>query len=311
VSLVHKPIADTRAHRARFGLLVSATSDLGEEIQSIAALQQLPTVHEVIDRDAPRQLRHPTRTIWNGCFTRGVDVSPCNRDNLLPLLISVHIRQNGGSSDTDLLTASEQDFLEQNGPVGCRDLATLELLKAYGIPAYFSGCLTLTLPQYSGHRSDDVTSIDVPPLLFERLEPEAKEGVTLRRETTHTIPGLSISGKFRFRRIHQFVAARRLLRALARSRLVVTTSLPAALSATALGTPAILLMPNPRDGQFAGLSDLVYAIPLQDALEDTSLINLNETRTKGLHLALAEDLENTCREFIFGTADSRQAVGAR
>jgi hypothetical protein len=49
------------------------------------------------------------------------------------------------------------NYLKKYGPVGCRDYWTKTLLDKYGIPCYFSGCLTLTLGRkYQKMFADDI-----------------------------------------------------------------------------------------------------------------------------------------------------------
>lgn len=56
-----------------------------------------------------------------------------------PILVSFHCH---APSMLDPVTV---EYLQRNGPVGCRDIATLTLLTAKGVPAFFSGCLTTTV----------------------------------------------------------------------------------------------------------------------------------------------------------------------
>ena len=59
-----------------------------------------------------------------------------------PLFVSFHI------DDPALLTPEAIDYLKAKAPIGCRDWFTTGLLRAHGIDAFFSGCLTSTLGQY-------------------------------------------------------------------------------------------------------------------------------------------------------------------
>src|SRR5690606_35429742 len=54
-------------------------------------------------------------------------------------------------------------YLKKHEPIGCRDQFTADTLKAKGIDAYFSGCLTLTLDTYKvddSERGDDIYIVD-------------------------------------------------------------------------------------------------------------------------------------------------------
>lgn len=76
--------------------------------------------------------------------------------NLRPILLSVFVRY------PEMLTPDAIAYLKKYGPVGCRDWQSVAVLRAVGVPAFFSGCLT--------------TTIDT---LFPRPEPDRRSG-TLR-----------------------------------------------------------------------------------------------------------------------------------
>ena len=59
--------------------------------------------------------------------------------NLRPILLSVFVRY------PEMLTAEAIAYLKKYGPVGCRDWQSVAVLRAVGVPAFFSGCLTTTV----------------------------------------------------------------------------------------------------------------------------------------------------------------------
>lgn len=59
--------------------------------------------------------------------------------NLRPILLSVFVRY------PEMLTPEAIAYLKKYGPVGCRDWQSVALLRAVGVPAFFSGCLTTTV----------------------------------------------------------------------------------------------------------------------------------------------------------------------
>lgn len=59
--------------------------------------------------------------------------------NLRPILLSVFIRY------PEMLTPDAIAYLKKYGPVGCRDWQSVAVLRAVGVPAFFSGCLTTTI----------------------------------------------------------------------------------------------------------------------------------------------------------------------
>ncbi|WP_209371728.1 hypothetical protein [Brevibacterium renqingii] len=59
--------------------------------------------------------------------------------NLRPILLSVFVRY------PEMLTQDAIAYLKKYGPVGCRDWQSVAVLRAVGVPAFFSGCLTTTV----------------------------------------------------------------------------------------------------------------------------------------------------------------------
>ena len=153
------------------GVLVSATQangsmngykNMGDYIQSIAPLAFFDNIdHIYVDKE---RISHyeaqvgKTRVVMNAWFMKYPENWPPSPD-IIPLLISVHISPENAPK---LLTDAGVEYLKRHGPVGCRDTATLELLESYGIPCYFSGCLTLTLGEkYKSEKTnDDVVFVD-------------------------------------------------------------------------------------------------------------------------------------------------------
>jgi hypothetical protein len=56
-----------------------------------------------------------------------------------PLYVSVHI------GDTRMMTPVTITHFKDYQPIGCRDKSTVQMLEAFGISSYFSGCLTMIL----------------------------------------------------------------------------------------------------------------------------------------------------------------------
>jgi len=62
-------------------------------------------------------------------------------ENVNPIMISFHIQDAGVMNEQ---VAAE---LKKFGPIGCRDWTTVYRLRDYGVPAFFSGCVTTTVGQ--------------------------------------------------------------------------------------------------------------------------------------------------------------------
>src|SRR5258708_3271662 len=114
----------------QYALLRYTTTNLGDEIQSIAARQFLPSVDILVERDRPNLLPEggsgAYKIVFNGWHTHGPENWPPSPD-LDPLLISIHITNDVHSASTSrlrpadvLLDGANLDYLRAHGPVGAR-----------------------------------------------------------------------------------------------------------------------------------------------------------------------------------------------
>lgn len=280
----------------RFGLLCNpAAGNLGDDIQNLATRRFLPSLDAFVPRESLHEAREPLHIILNGWFCHFPERWPPS-PRLSPLLVSMHISPLP-SAPGRALTAAEaftrppvSAYLRQYGPVGTRDLETETLLKRAGIPAYFSGCMTLTLPRPDVPRADDLVVVnEIPAPALARL-----------RQTT---------GKRLFRTWHGNFAdtdpAERLLRAqelldlYARASCVVTSRLHCALPCLAIGTPVLLVDAAPDQGRFSGLRDFLHHRPWQAVADGTAGYDIdNPPPNKPLHLPYRANLIEAARRFV-------------
>jgi hypothetical protein len=151
-------------------LLVAATlkdgindghKNMGDYIQSLAGEAFFNTIDEYIDREKLAEYKSnsgKTKLIMNAWYMWVPENWPPSED-ILPLLISMHFSPFAASR---MLTIDGINYLKKYGPVGCRDKATEILLNQYGIPCYFSGCLTLTLGEKykTHHKKNRILFVD-------------------------------------------------------------------------------------------------------------------------------------------------------
>ena len=119
--------------------------NIGDYVQSIAARQFVDPIDEYVEQEEADQYypedKKEIRLIMNGWFQWRAENWPPS-EYVRPLLISMHISPLRADK---LLSEKGIAFLRKNGPVGCRDTYTLDLLRSRNVPAYFSSCLTLTM----------------------------------------------------------------------------------------------------------------------------------------------------------------------
>jgi hypothetical protein len=290
-----------------YALLSYQTTNLGDEIQSLAAKQFLPATDLLIDRDA---LGHvpgsvPAKLILNGWHTHRPESWP-PAGNLIPLVTSFHITaepsEGGGAPAAEtLLRGKNLTYLRSRGPVGARDLWTLRLLEDHDVEAYFSACLTLTLGTGEKRkRGGYVCAVDVRGPLADRLQRRFDDGLV---SLTH---GDALPGTFEERAAR----ARRLLSIYATARCVVTTRLHCALPCLALGTPVLFIEAATDGYRFDGLRELLHTLTPGEFLEDEGRYDLEDPPpNSGAYLGHRESLIESVNDFMFdGESPSRRPL---
>jgi hypothetical protein len=257
----------------KFGLLVHGTSgNVGDAIQSLAALRFLPRVDRLVERERLGAIASagPIKVIMNGWWMKCPEHWP-PPPNVIPLFVSFHVTT--GPARAAMVTDESVAYLRRHEPIGCRDLDTTSFLRAAGIDAYFSGCLTMTLPPRPRKLGGEVLFVDpfrghffaaLPPALANAAEVRRLRQAAGSGESSES-PAESLDG-FLARMVgmpeawrggashhsalvsrelgprERFRAAEAMLERLAAARLVVTSRLHAVLPAMALGTPALFVL---------------------------------------------------------------------
>ena len=156
-----------------------------------------------------------------------------------------------------------KQYLIDHGPVGCRDRDTEEWLKSNNIPAYFSGCLTLTLQRNPLiKRKDYIIAVDIP----HEVEQEIK------KRTTRPVYNISREISPYFTQEERFQIAKIVLYLYQSAHCVITSRLHAAMPCLALETPVLLLDSNDEtihnDGRYKGLAELCNTVKENDFMAD-------------------------------------------
>ena len=227
--------------------------NMGDEVQSVAARRLLPRVDHYIDRDTINKpvTEEKVKLICNGWFTDNPNIWPPAK-NLIPLFISFHLTRSNKSYK--LLASKElKDYYKQFGPVGCRDLGTLDLFKKNGIDAYYSGDLTLTLENKFTERNEDILLVDP---LRHNYRPGYREHIVnqlvpkkYRDQVKH----------IKQRRVNldasveeRFEDAEKLIEMYSKAKIVITSRIHCALPCLALGTPVYFIK--------AGYHSVLYSL---------------------------------------------------
>lgn len=184
--------------------------------------------------------------------------------------------------------------------IGCRDLSTLEFCQANHIEAYFSRCLSLTLPRRKPEFShgDSVYCVDCPDWLMESMP------IHLRRKA------VTISQRM-FRcedqRVCRTAAEELLERYRTSASLVITTALHCASPCLAMGIPTVVVNPGYEESErFSSLSGLAHVYTKDEVLSGVVNWNPGSIDFESLKLLLIHNLKlmlTSC-----GNADEKREV---
>ncbi|WP_299179750.1 polysaccharide pyruvyl transferase family protein [uncultured Aquimarina sp.] len=238
--------------------------NVGDNIQSLAAKQFLPKVDTLLNRERLGEYKgDPIKLIMNGWFTHNIHNWVPSED-IDPVFVSFHMNNTAAPA---MLSEKGIAYLKKHEPIGCRDQFTADTLKAKGIDAHFTGCLTLTLDSYKvddSERGDDIYIVD-PLYSYPRAE-------KVFYNTKITIKNILNGSAFKLgkknKHIKKFISkevldtatfinqeppsntytdeekfdmAVDLLNKYARAKLVITSRIHCALPCLAMGTPVIFV----------------------------------------------------------------------
>jgi hypothetical protein len=299
--------------------------NIGDYVQSLAAKQFLPRVDTFVDRDNLAAYNgEPVKVIMNGWYNLINPKNATPSKNIIPLFVSMHIDQTWAVKQESL------DYLKKHEPIGCRDYSTMNFLKSHGVAAYFTGCLTLTLGQTyvvpPEERTDSVYWVNVDrsywlnklkSRIFPSQQPLIPKSTRSRLEEIIGNYCPDVNKCKHFYRNHvplrrlmsepkRFDVADRYLKDYARAKLVVTNRIHSALPCAGMGVPVILIMPNPQDPRYKGLTDYLNRLGVNTKGEIIEHLFLTgEPGAKRILLSgspeiktVADNLAAKCLEFV-------------
>ena len=270
----------------QYGLFSYETENIGDEIQSIAARRFLPKVDTYVERDHIGQWepQEDTKVIMNGWFMHPPYAWPPASEKIHPLLASMYVDQADLQVGEAFFSPESVAYLNSHGPVGARDLSTMEFLRRHGVEAYFSGCMTLTLQADPDvEKQDYILAVDLPQAVVDMLRQKTKRPVI--ESSPYFDADMSRDDRFQLAEYFLFLYQS--------AHAVVTTRLHAMLPSLALGTPVFLVMDHAKydSRRYAGLDDLVNKATDIDYLNDYSLFDVdNPPANPERYLPLREKL---------------------
>ena len=230
----------------KFGVVVHKTTrNLGDDIQSYACLQQVPQADYVLDRErldtVASENNEPIATIFSAWWLwQKWNWPPANC--IYPLLVGMHfnnygMEDNGSPIENEWLEGVGRQFFEAYGPVGVRDNSSIEFLNSLGIPNFFSGCITLTLPQQpeTPDKGTYIVINDLNPVCEKATVKWAEDHGLEARILTHRLPYSNRELSFEERMKN----AQERLTVYQNAACVVTRRLHCTLPCIAMGVPVV------------------------------------------------------------------------
>ncbi|MDR0967340.1 MAG: polysaccharide pyruvyl transferase family protein [Rickettsiales bacterium] len=286
----------------KFGLMVYNCTNIGDTVQSLAARRFLPH----IDRYVPREQialgngKFPVKIIlnaWWGTYDKLVKKIWPPKDDIIPLCISMHMHK---SLYKTFSSKKSVEWLKKWGPVGCRDMDSVKLLEAVGVPSYFSGCLTSTLlPNPKIKRDDYILCIDLDDKLVDIVQ---------QRAGNHPVFNISKWVGWVGDCVETMDIAEAMLATIQGAHCVVSSNLHSCMPAVALGTPCLHLYgKHPENfSRFGGNDKCFNKSTFTEFIQNKSVYDFNNPPPNPIeYKKIAKNLVATCKK-ITGF-DSRES----
>ncbi|MGN0240128.1 MAG: polysaccharide pyruvyl transferase family protein [Candidatus Weimeria sp.] len=294
----------------KFGVLYNKSNqNLGDDIQAYAASLFYPQIDCVVNREGLPAFRpddgKPVAVIMSAWFMWKKWNWPPS-PYVYPLFVGFHYAdhqlsdQPGSPIKYEYLTGEGAEYLKAYGPIGARDIHTVERLRKNGIDAYFSGCITLTLPkQKREDRGRYICLVDVDRRVVKKIRKDMEGSGIEVREYTHT--------KKRDRKAGAVEREAEVVERLTEYQnavCVVTKKLHCALPCLAMEVPVLLVKDMADDIRFTPYYDFLHWVRPKDFLSGKCGYDLTDPpENKPDYKPYREQLIKTCREFVDSVKD--------
>ncbi len=290
----------------KFGILYNKSNmNIGDDIQAYATERFLPRIDYYIDRENLDSFtpdsNEPVAVIMNAWYMwRKWNWPPSKY--IHPLMVGFHYADHqlanqwyGSPLKYQFLEGIGGDYLNAYGPVGCRDKFTLGNLKKIGVKAYFSGCITMTLPKMPEreNKGQYICVVDVVKKAREKFREDFGDKIEIReishlRERDETIPW-----EERRKNVEE------LLTVYQNARCVITRRLHCALPCLAMGVPVLLVRGDEDDTRFDPYYDLLHRATVDEFMDGSVDYDyLNPPENKSDYKQYADSLTKNVTDFV-------------
>lgn len=282
-------------------MITNSTKNIGDDFQCLAAKQFIDKydVEVEIDRENLKDYcENEVKMIMNGWYVHNPKVWPPSKQ-IKPLLVSMHFsnhKQKNGLVPIDFILNKEgKEYLENNGPIGCRDIYTYKLLKKKNIPCYFSGCLTTTLPHTNNEKQEYICLVDMDDDIYNFF----------KKRTNRRIIRIDHEQDWGDNYEKRLEKANELINLYQHAHLVVTNRLHAALPNLAFGTPVLLIHGKYGDERFTGLKELTNYCTKEELISGRYPLNIeNPLSNPDEYKTIRKNNKHICSMFAEGKEDT-------
>lgn len=215
------------------------TRNLGDDIQTYAALKYLPKVDYVIEREelnlfVPDKNEIVT-TIMSGWYLHDVTSLPPS-PFINPLIISAHFTDHLLNDKPEYFDDYFLEYLKKYEPIGLRDDLVKKYLDDAEIENYFSGCLTLTIEPFKGVRKkNQICLVDVDEEIENKVRKTSPYDVILETHHLNYMEHSKLTFDERMKNVEDK------LKKYQSCKMVITSRLHVALPCLSIGVPVLLI----------------------------------------------------------------------
>lgn len=303
----------------KYGVLMhKITMNLGDDIQSYALSRFYPHIDYIVDRENLDSFtskdNEPVAVIMSAWWMwQKWNWPPA--ECIVPKLTSMHINEYGirrkaSPIKNEWFEGIGGEYFRQWGPVGCRDMTTVDILKNQNIDCYFSGCVTLTLPKQKEtyDKGTYVCLVDLNPELENAAREWLKDSGLEIRKLTHHCDYRKSDATMEER----FHVVEDTLTQYQNAKFVVTRRLHVTLPCLAMGTPVISIVDMKDKGnttRWAPYHDWVHAISEKDFKEGNFAYDYqNPPANKDDYLSTRNALIKELNDFVAQTKDCEEPI---
>ena len=286
--------------------------NLGDYIQSMAAMQFYPSIDGYIDREKLDQLPDDAKVIMNGWYWTSDHYQILSRAYVFPVSVCI-ANQSVGSVKSFRSWVAHSKF--EGGCIGARDLSTAKYLQALGIASRFTSCLTTTLDYslelvppskreglvFSDFNLNDVRLLGNGFKGFRsslRIKKKLEDLINKTVRNKKSVTRVTHVASLKTNHDQRFILARRLLDIYRQAELVVTSRIHCALPCLALRTPVILIVNHKDVLRYSGLEDLFNHVYLNDEDGYSVCLERGKVVNNGIYSSWADELKEACLNFM-------------